>query len=269
MDEKPLLTFDPWGYLKAYTPARIALGRSASSLPTSEVLRFGYAHAQARDAVHAPLDVGSFCAGLQASDFDARAVQSAAWDRYTYLLRPDLGRQLDAGSVERLLDIAPKGWDVLPVVGDGLSALAVSSHARAVLERLRAAFCSRWNVGPVIVATQARVALSDHIGELLQARLVVMLIGERPGLTSPDSLGIYITYQPRIGRRDAERNCISNIRAQGMDYETAARKTAWLVQQAMQRRLSGIGLKDQSDLTQISGTDAPSPAGGAGSGMSL
>jgi ethanolamine ammonia-lyase small subunit len=252
-----LVASDPWTHLKVFTRARIALGRSGTSMPTQEVLNFAYAHAMARDAVHAPLDVENFCKHLHAAGFDTLQVQSAVPDRASYLLRPDLGRRLDAASVNRLQDDSRKGCDVALVVGDGLSSLAVSSHALAVLQALRTVFPQHWSIAPVVVATQARVALSDDVGELLQARLVVMLVGERPGLTSPDSLGIYITYEPRVGRQDAERNCISNVRPEGLNYLDAARKTGWLVGEALRLKLSGIALKDESDVAEIAATAVP------------
>ncbi|HEX5339079.1 MAG TPA: ethanolamine ammonia-lyase subunit EutC [Gallionella sp.] len=251
------LSLDPWQQLRRFTRARIALGRVGSSLPTKEVLDFGMCHAMARDAVHNPLDAERFCAGLQVGGFETLNVKSAAPDRAAYLLRPDLGRKLSDDSVNALLDAAGREYDILFVVGDGLSSLAVSNHAQAVLEHLRALLPATWRVAPVVVATQARVALSDHIGELLRARLVVMLIGERPGLTSPDSLGIYITYAPKIGRQDSERNCISNVRPEGLSYAAAAHKTLWLVNEAMRLKLSGIGLKDESDMAEIGAVQTP------------
>jgi ethanolamine ammonia-lyase small subunit len=254
MTDCKLVVSDPWTHLKAFTRARIALGRSGASLPTQEVLQFAYAHAMARDAVHVPLDAEDFCGNLQGAEFEVVQVQSAAPDRATYLLRPDLGRRLDADSVNRLQDDSRKGCDVALVIGDGLSSLAVSSHALAVLQAMRTAFPEHWSIAPIVVATQARVALSDHIGELLQARLVVMLVGERPGLTSPDSLGIYITYEPRVGRQDAERNCISNVRPEGLSYFDAARKTCWLANEALLLKVSGVALKDESDVAEIAST---------------
>lgn len=248
--ENPL-SVDPWQQLRSFTRARIALGRVGSSLPTREVLDFGMCHAMARDAVHNPLDVESFCAGLHASGFETLCVKSAAPDRASYLLRPDLGRKLSGDGVNTLQEAVRHDCDILFVVGDGLSSLAVSNHAQAVLENLRAILPQSWRVAPVVVASQARVALSDQIGELLRAQVVIMLIGERPGLTSPDSLGIYITYAPKSGRQDSERNCISNVRPEGLNYEAAAHKTLWLVKEAMRLKLSGIGLKDESDVAEI------------------
>ena len=249
-----VLSIDPWQQLRRFTRARIALGRVGSSLPTKEVLDFGMCHAMARDAVHSPLDVDVFCDALQSAGFETLRVRSAALDRSLYLLRPDLGRKLTEECAEVLLAAAGKPYDIAFVVGDGLSSLAVSHHAQAVLESLRTLLPQAIRVAPVVVATQARVALGDQVGELLHARVVIMLIGERPGLTSPDSLGIYITYGPRVGKQDSERNCISNVRPEGLNYEGAARKTLWLVNEALRLKLSGIGLKDQSDVAEIAGT---------------
>lgn len=242
-----------WDELRRFTPARIGLGRSGVALPTHEVLAFGWAHARARDAVHAPLDAAALEADLRAAGFDVRQVHSAAPDRATYLRRPDLGRQLDAGGQAALQDLAPV--DIALVAGDGLSSLAVQRHAVPLLAALRERLADRFRCSPVVVAQQARVALADDIGEHLRARLSVILIGERPGLSSPDSLGLYLTHGPRRGRHDAERNCISNVRPEGLPIAAAARKLAWHVEQALQRGLTGVGLKDESDLV----LDAPAP----------
>ncbi len=246
---------DPWSELRAHTAARIALGRSGASLPTAEVLRFGVAHAQARDAVHLPFDAAAIRADLVAQGFETLVVESAATDRATYLHRPDLGRQLSQASRERLATCGAANCDVLCVVADGLSALAAHRHALPLLVELRGRLGDmqaqfqgrrlRW--GPVVIAQQARVALGDAIGEALQARLVVMLVGERPGLSSPDSLGAYLTWQPRVGCTDAERNCVSNIRPEGLVVAEAARKLAWLIGAAQQLGATGVQLKDGSD----------------------
>lgn len=246
------VTLDPWETLRAHTPARIALGRSGVSLPTAEVLRFGHAHALARDAVHLPLDAQALRSDFEHAGWPTLDAHSAAADRATYLLRPDLGRQLDEASAARLADNAPpEGSDVQIVVGDGLSSMAVSRHALPLVERFKAMSDPSWRFGPVVIALQARVALGDPIGERLRARLVVVLIGERPGLSSPDSLGAYLTHAPRTGRRDAERNCVSNIRPEGLGYEDAARRLAWLCDEALRRGLTGIGLKDMSDVKPL------------------
>ncbi len=250
---------DPWTELRAHTAARIALGRSGASLPTTELLRFGVAHAQARDAVHLPFDVDSVRAELAAQGFDTIEVESAAIDRATYLHRPDLGRQLSVRSRELLARCVAgrnsgTGCDVLCVAGDGLSALAVHRHAAALLIELRPRIeaaglhgFARLRLGPVVLVRQARVALGDEIGAALQARVVVMLLGERPGLSSPDSLGAYLTWAPRVGRTDAERNCVSNIRPEGLAIPEAARKLAWLIGAAQQLGATGVSLKDDSD----------------------
>ncbi|WP_427912198.1 ethanolamine ammonia-lyase subunit EutC [Ramlibacter sp. MMS24-I3-19] len=209
------------------------------------MLAFGWAHARARDAVHTPLDVAALEADLRAAGFEVCQVHSAASGRTTYLRRPDLGRQLDASHHPALQ--AMPAPDLALVVGDGLSSLAVQRHAVPLLVALRERLGDRFRCSPVVVAQQARVALADDIGEQLRARLSVMLIGERPGLSSPDSLGIYVTHAPRRGRHDAERNCISNVRPEGLPIPAAAHKLAWHVDQALQRGLAGVGLKDESD----------------------
>lgn len=251
------LSVDPWQQLRNFTRARIALGRVGTSLPTREVLDFGMSHAMARDAVHTPLDAQALCDALVQHGFETLLVQSAAPDRSTYLLRPDLGRKLSNLCVDLLASLKSEECEIAFVIGDGLSSMAVSNHALGVMEQMRTLVPSQWRVAPVVVATQARVALSDEIGALLKARVVVMLIGERPGLSSPDSLGIYITYGPEVGRQDSERNCISNVRPEGLGYEAAARKTLWLVKEAMRLKLSGVGLKDESDVAEIALSDLP------------
>jgi len=242
-----LVTPDPWAALREHTAARVALGRSGASLPTREVLRFDAAHALARDAVHLPLDTDALCDRLAAAGWPVHRVHSAAPDRATYLLRPDLGRRLDEASTARLADLQAPAPDLAFVVGDGLSSLAVSRHAVPLLEAVHSLAPAAWQLGPVVVAEQARVALGDPIGERLKARVVAVLIGERPGLSSPDSLGVYLTWDPRTGRTDAERNCISNVRPEGLSYAEAARRLVWLCGEALRLRLTGVGLKDGSD----------------------
>jgi len=237
---------NPWDALRQFTGARIALGRAGYSLPTAPLLAFELAHAQARDAVHQALDVEILRRELDQAGFDVLEVHSAAVDRPHYLRRPDLGRRLDDTSVARL-SVAKSGpCDVVFVLADGLSALATARHALPLLELVRARLTD-WDIGPVVVARQARVALGDAIGEILGARLVVMLIGERPGLSSPDSLGIYLTYAPHIGCSDAQRNCISNVRPEGLSYAQAAHKLHYLLDQARRLALTGVDLKDNSD----------------------
>lgn len=242
---------NPWTALRGLTPARIALGRAGASLPTAQVLAFGLAHAQARDAVHIPLDADALEAEARAAGWPTLRVCSQAPDRATYLLRPDLGRRVAPASAELLAAAPDQGADVLFVLADGLSATAVQHHALPVLAAVRALLPPTWKPGPLVIAEQGRVALGDEIGGLLGARLVVVLIGERPGLSSPDSLGAYLTWGPHGGRTDAERNCISNIRPEGLTYGEAARRLAWLCEAARRLGHSGVELKDGS---------APAPA---------
>ena len=259
-DTQPSVSSDPWQELKRFTQARIALGRSGTSMPTKEVLDFSLAHAMARDAVHLALDADALEAAIQAQGFATVQVHSRAPDRASYLLRPDWGRSLDEASLSNLIDnknagnasnVATAPIDFLIVVGDGLSSLAVSRHAQPLLEEIRNALPSDWTVGPVVIARQARVAIADEIGEALGASIVVMLIGERPGLSSPDSLGIYLTHAPRHGCSDADRNCISNVRPDGLSYAAAAKKLIWLAKEAHRLKLSGVALKDESDIQDI------------------
>jgi ethanolamine ammonia-lyase small subunit len=248
---------DPWDDLRAHTQARLALGRAGAAVPTAELLRFGMAHAHARDAVHIPLDCEALAAQLQALGCVTRQVHSAAPDRATYLLRPDLGRRLceaDAQALRALGDQRNDGRpvDLLLVVADGLSSLAVARHAPPLIDAIRQQALAGWTLGPVVIAKQARVALGDEAGALLGARLVAVLIGERPGLSSPDSLGIYLTWHPQVGRSDAERNCISNVRPEGLEPAQAAARLWWLCRTARQLGLTGVGLKDRSDGLSLS-----------------
>lgn len=251
------ITQDPWAQLKKFTRARIALGRVGSSLPTREVLDFGLAHAMARDAVHLALDVAALAADIQAQGFSTIQVHSLAPDRANYLLRPDWGRRLNDHSQQDLANLcnlkkqntAP--IDFLIVVGDGLSSLAVSRHVPPLLAEIRQHLPADWQIGPVVIASQARVAIADEIGQALNARMVAMLIGERPGLSSPDSLGIYLTYAPKLGLSDADRNCISNVRPEGLHYAAAAKKLLWLAKESMRLNVSGVALKDESDVQEI------------------
>lgn len=234
---------DPWQALRAHTAARIGLGRVGASMPTAELLRFGMAHAQARDAVHGKLDSAALADAFGAAGLASLQVKSMAPDRERYLLRPDLGRRLDPDS-RRLLQDAPRA-DIALVIADGLSAQAAMRHALPVALLLREAL-GGWPA-PVIIAQQARVALGDDIGAALGARLAIVMLGERPGLSSPDSLGIYLTWGPTPGRMDSERNCISNVRPAGLGYAAAAHKLHFLVGQSLLRQLSGVALKDDSE----------------------
>jgi len=198
--------------------------------------------------VHKALDVDSLCNQLKAAGFATLAVHSRAQDRHSFLLRPDLGRRLEPTSLHRLEQHKRvKPIDLLLVIGDGLSALAIERHALPLLDAVRELLPADWQIGPLVVAEQARVALADEIGETLGARLVAMLIGERPGLSSPDSLGIYLTYNPSLNCNDSNRNCISNVRPEGLSYTSAAQKLIWLCREARRLKLSGVNLKDESD----------------------
>ncbi|MFI5625010.1 ethanolamine ammonia-lyase subunit EutC [Nocardioides sp. NPDC051685] len=232
-----------WEPLRRATPARIGLGRAGNAVPTAEFLAFGAAHAAARDAVHLPLDVAALVEALDGLGLGTPlAVASAAPDRATYLTRPDLGRVPGAD-----LDLAPGGAEIAVVVADGLSAEAVAKHAVPLLEHLIPLLDGTMTVAAPVVATQARVALGDHIGRALGARLVLVLIGERPGLSSSDSLGAYLTWDPQPGILDSARNCVSNIRPpHGLDHATAARTIASLVAGARALGATGVALKDGS-----------------------
>ncbi|WP_460556732.1 ethanolamine ammonia-lyase subunit EutC [Hymenobacter daeguensis] len=240
---------DPWAALSAFTAARIALGRSGHSVPLREALAFRLAHAHARDAVYSVLDVEALQVRLAGLQVATESVSSQVKNRQEYLLRPDWGRRLDEASQRAVAALPTAGNDVAIVLADGLSATAVNEHALPLLElllpQLRRAGLP---VGPVVLARQARVALGDEIGGQLRAQLVLVLIGERPGLSSPNSLGAYLTYAPRPGLTDEARNCVSNIRPEGLPYPAAAAKLFYLMHEALRRRLSGVGLKDEHDL---------------------
>lgn len=241
---RPLRTLDD---LKALTPARVALGRVGAGLPTRALLDFTLDHARARDAVHAPFDAEMLASDLAGLGLAPIVVASRVADRSDYLRRPDLGRLLDASSEAQLAERRQPPCDVVLVIGDGLSPAAVNAHAsglvRRLLPRLEEA---KIDLGPAVVASGARVALGDRIGALLNARMVVLLIGERPGLTAPHSLGAYLTFAPRARLTDAERNCVSNIHAAGLSYDEAAFKIAWLVRAGLARGVTGLALKDDS-----------------------
>ena len=246
------MTRDPWHALAALTPARVALGRTGSALPTASHLALQLAQARARDAVWHPLDTAALAGALIDDGHAVVCVHSAARDRREYLARPDLGRQLAAGEAGRLATHArPVGappWDLAFVVADGLAALAATRHGPALVRAVCAALArpgahDAWRVAPVVVAEQARVALGDHVGAALGARLVAVLLGERPGMSAPDSLGVYLTWTPRPGRTDAERNCVSNVRPEGLSCAAAAATVATLARAARQQQLTGVALR--------------------------
>lgn len=244
------LADDPWMRLRGLTAARIGLARSGASLATRPALDFRLAHARARDAVETELDVGRLTTDLGLAGFRGPlVVDSAAPDRRTYKLRPDLGRHLAEGTSLPVIIT-----DLAVVVADGLSALAVQSHAAPFLAALRP-LLPGWTLAPVVIARQARVAIGDAVARGMGAGAVLVLIGERPGLSAPDSMGAYLTWRPVVGTTDADRNCVSNIRPEGLPTEPAARRVAWLLSAMRARGASGVALKDEADadLTLESG----------------
>lgn len=265
MDNRTPTTDNPWLALRTLTPARIALGRAGTSLPTSAQLDFQFAHAQARDAVHLAFDHAALSSELAERKHDSLLLHSAASDRDQYLQRPDLGRRLHEDCAQTLRDHAqanPGGVDVAIVIADGLSALAVHRHALPFLARFKEQSASDgWTLAPVALVEQGRVAVADEVGQLLGARMTVMLIGERPGLSSPDSLGVYFTYGPRVGLTDAYRNCISNVRLEGLSYGMAAHRLLYLMREACRRQLSGVNLKDEAGIHTLENDDSTGKSG--------
>ncbi len=249
-DKKPVVVDNPWSKLRQYTPARIALGRAGTSLPTKPHLEFQLAHARARDAVHHELDVARLEATLAARGHKVQVLHSAAGNRPMYLQRPDKGRRLDAASRRLLEEMArpDEGYDVVFVIGDGLSSFAIEENAAPFLDVMLPPLAAEgWRVAPLMIVREARVAVGDEVGELLGAGMVVVLIGERPGLSSPDSMGIYMTLKPRVGLTDEARNCISNVRREGLSYDVAVHKLVFLMTEARKRGLSGVQLKDEAE----------------------
>lgn len=240
---------DPWAGLRAFTAARIALGRTGTSVPLREALAFRLAHAHARDAVYSTLNTAQLLTDLPALDLPVCQVRSRAATRQDYLQRPDQGRQLADDSRALITEHTGSECDIVIVLADGLSATATNTHALPLLQLLVPELRQLgFRLGPLMLAGQARVALGDEIGQLARARLVLVLIGERPGLSSPDSLGAYFTHAPRPGLTDEARNCVSNIRPTGLTYPAAAARLLHLLREALRRQLSGVGLKDESDL---------------------
>lgn len=249
---------NPWRDLRQFTDARIGLGRAGISLPTSEMLAFQLSHAQARDAVNFPLDINEMKAKLatvNAANARVLHLHSQAVDRVTYLQRPDLGRKLNENSRQLLLDFVAEQqqstqekYDLAIVVADGLSSLAVQKNAAPFITELLSQLSVNkpLTFAPITLVEQGRVAIGDDIGELLNAQIVMVLIGERPGLSSPDSLGLYLTWEPKTGLNDSLRNCISNIRPAGLSYIDAAKRAAYLLNEAKTLKLTGVNLKDRT-----------------------
>ena len=245
---------NPWRALRRFTDARIALGRVGDSLPTDMHLEFQLAHAKARDAVHLPLDFELLQRRLASNGLPVLQLSSQATDRACYLRRPDLGRRLDEASLNRVanyLEGERRGYDVAIVITDGLSSLGVERNAVPLLDTLLPALASReLRMAPLCLVRQGRVAVGDEIATALQASLVLILVGERPGLSSPDSLGAYLTYKPEIGTPDSKRNCLSNIRSGGMTAEDATSRLCFLIDEALKRRYTGVELKDETEIEE-------------------
>ncbi|MGS2744984.1 ethanolamine ammonia-lyase subunit EutC [Halomonas sp. LS-001] len=258
--DNTLVTANAWASLRRYTDARIGLGRTGISLPTEAHLDFQEAHARARDAVHIPLDTHALLRELEDSGLATLHLHSQAHDRITYLQRPDKGRRLngDAAACLKQQRDAHSAADAVIVIADGLSSTAVQRHAAKLAVLIDQGLASQGLTRhPVCLVEQGRVAVGDEVGELLESRLVILLVGERPGLSSPDSLGIYYTYQPRVGLTDAARNCISNVRPAGTPPADACERLMWLVRESLKRQLSGVTLKDDSGDADAIDTDSP------------
>jgi len=249
---------NPWQQLRQFTAARIALGRAGAGLPTERLLEFQLAHAQAQDAVHQPLDTATLAAELNAScGLAATQLHSKAPTRAAYLQRPDWGRRLDDPSRQRLQTLSgdlAANFDLAITLVDGLSSRAVQANAVPLLKALAqtlAEDAQSWQLAPVTIVEQGRVAIGDEVGELLNARAVIVLIGERPGLSSPDSLGIYYTWAPKVGLTDASRNCISNVRLAGLKFEDAVTRLMYLLTESRAKNYSGVNLKDRTNSDVI------------------
>ncbi|MDI5884481.1 ethanolamine ammonia-lyase subunit EutC [Cobetia amphilecti] len=262
LEPDAIVTPNPWQRLGQFTDARIGLGRAGISLPTNRSLEFQLAHARAQDAVHLPLEIPRLIEDLNQLTALENAPQiqrlhSRAMDRTTYLQRPDYGRRLDEDSRQQLSALDAQPADLAIVVVDGLSSLAVQNNAApfiaSLLESLAEDGPDAWSLAPISVVEQGRVAIGDEVGELLKARAVLVMVGERPGLSSPDSLGLYLTWQPRVGLSDASRNCISNVRPAGLDFAMAAQRLHYLLREARKLGLTGVGLKDRSGETALEG----------------
>ncbi|WP_419786780.1 ethanolamine ammonia-lyase subunit EutC [Pseudodesulfovibrio sp.] len=248
LNRSPLCQEDGWEKLKAFTDARIALGRAGTSLPTAAHLAFQLDHARARDAVHLPLDVRSFIKDLDNLGLPALELFSRTEDRREYLLRPDLGRRLAPESSERLWVRKEQPHDLALVVSDGLSSAAIARQALPFLTAFLAEIGKTLDLAPTTYVHRGRVAVGDEVGELLNAKMVAILIGERPGLSSPDSMGVYLTYGPRVGLTDESRNCISNVRPEGLPPAQAAETLYYLISGAQEKGLTGVNLKDEREI---------------------
>ncbi|WP_024955091.1 ethanolamine ammonia-lyase subunit EutC [Sulfurospirillum arcachonense] len=264
---------NPWSVLREFTDARIGLGRAGISLPTSHLLDFQLAHAQAQDAVHLPLDIEYVCnqidntsfsvnltsktvhkSDLQKKGHETILLHSQAVDRFMYLQRPDLGRRLNEESANLLKNIQTPEYDLAIVIVDGLSSLAIKENAVNFIDKLAQTLSkdsATWSLAPFTIVEQGRVAVGDEVGSLLKAKATLVLVGERPGLSSPDSLGLYLTWDAKVGLPDANRNCISNVRLDGLSYDEAVKKTFYLLKESRRLQLSGVNLKDRTTSDEI------------------
>ncbi|CAM4176962.1 Ethanolamine ammonia-lyase light chain [Pedobacter westerhofensis] len=250
MENTPVKITDSWESLKEFTAARIALGRVGDSIPLSASLEFKLAHAHARDAVYSELEPTTLLSSLAAFKIPLLEIHSKAESRHQYLQRPDLGRIPDVQSLQ-LLKEHSGAFDISLILADGLSATAINTNVVPLLAALLPMLKGmKYHLAPICLASQSRVALSDHIAHTLGARLALMLIGERPGLSSADSVGAYLTYDPKPGLTDESRNCVSNIRPEGLSFELAAKKIFYLIREAFSRKLSGVELKDNAGLLE-------------------
>lgn len=244
---------DAWQFLQNYTPARIARGRAGHSIPTSELLKFQTDHAQARDAVYSELDTTQLNESIRKTlGFQTLNLKSEVKNRSQYLQRPDLGRTLSQTSREKLISINNSESDICFVITDGLSAEAINQNVLLLLENLIPRLTDiNWTIAPICLVEQGRVAIADEIGFLLKSEIVIILIGERPGLSSPNSMGAYITFHPHVGMTDESRNCVSNIRPEGLNIQMATDKILYLLTEMKTKKLSGVGLKDESDVKAL------------------
>lgn len=258
VDQKSIVKQSPWQKLRSFTDARIAIGRAGSSVPTEELLKFQLAHAQAIDAVHSKLNSAQL---MQTLPLPCLQVQSQAVDRMQYLQRPDLGRRLNETSYQQLVEHSKQNnqaFDLVIVVCDGLSAAAIENHAQKYISaflQAQKSLSSPLHLAPIVVVEQGRVASGDDVCEALKAKAVLLLVGERPGLSSPDSLGLYLTWNAKRGCKDSMRNCISNVRPAGLSYQEAAEKTLYLLKEAKRLGTSGVAVKDRTFVAQQDGLE--------------
>jgi ethanolamine ammonia-lyase small subunit len=246
--QSEIIQQDPWSSLKAYTAARIALGSAGVAIPLTETLRFKMDHAHARDAVQSQLEVEVLQQELSFSGLPIHLISSKAQDRKEYLQRPDLGRSISDASLELLKGIQNGETDIAIIIADGLSAAAIQKHAAPLLRVLIPLVSERgWSLAPLTIVLQGRVAIGDDVGAALKAKMTIMLIGERPGLSSPDSMGAYLTYGPSAGLKNNNRNCVSNIRPKGLPYLAATDILMRLLRTSFALKISGVELKVQDE----------------------